>query len=349
VVEERRRSDQPFLALRARRLTARPPDADLAKGEDAERRGDLIVAAAAYATAAASPDMHVVAAATFRLGRVAWRQGRFEEATKHYDRARGLASMLADDDLVANVENGVGALHCERGAYVQARASYLVALERAGQPVLRGRVLLNLGVLANIQGDLDEARARYAKSLAEFEQAHDDEGLALVHHNLGMLHADRADWAAAAESYDEALAISERLGIRQMVANVLLNRSEVLCARKRASDAVASSERAMALFSELGDQAGRAESHRWKGRALMQLADASGAREFLQEAVRLARQLGTPLLEAEASRDLGELCLALDDPEGARTWLERAREGFQTLGARSETAAVQELLATLPN
>jgi tetratricopeptide (TPR) repeat protein len=103
------------------------------------------------------------------------------------------------------------------------------------------------------------------------------------------------------------------------------------------------------LFSELGDQAGRAEAHRWKGRALMQLADARGAREFLQEAVRLARQLGTPLLEAEASRDLGELCVALEDRAEARTWLERALEGFRTLGARPETAAVQELLATLPN
>lgn len=324
-------------------------DADLARGEDAERRGDLVAAANAYTAAAASADMSVVAAATFRLGRVSWRQGRFEEAIHQYERARALASLLRDDELIANVENGVGALHCERGLYVQARASYLVAIERTGKPALRGRILLNLGVLANITGDLDEARTHYAKSIAEFEQASDDEGLALVYHNLGMVHADHGDWAAAAESYDKALAISERLGMRQMVANVLLNRAEVLCARKRPGDAVASSERALALFAELGDQGGRAEAHRWKGRALMQLADAAGAKEFLQEAVRLAKQLGTPLLEAEASRDLGELCLALDDHAGARTWLERALEGFETLGARREMDAVRELLAGLPN
>ena len=324
-------------------------DADLTHGEDAERRGDLVAAANAYTAAAASADMRVVAAATFRLGRVSWRQGRFDDAMHHYERARSLASLLSDDELVANVENGVGALHCERGAYVQARASYLVAIERTGTPALRGRILLNLGVLANITGDLDEARTRYAKSIAEFEEASDEEGLALVHHNLGMVHADHGDWPAAAESYDKALAISERLGMRQMVANVLLNRAEVLCARNRPGDAVASSERALALFAELGDQAGRAEAHRWKGRALMQLADANGAKEFLQEAVRLATQLGTPLLEAEASRDLGELALALDDHAGARTWLKRALEGFETLGARLEITAVRELLSKLPD
>jgi tetratricopeptide (TPR) repeat protein len=324
-------------------------DADLARGEEAERRGDLVAAANAYSTAATSTDLHVVGAATFRLGRVSWRQGRFDDALRLYERARALASELGDDELVANVENGIGALHCERGSYVQARASYLVAIERTGQPALRGRILLNLGVLANILGDLDEARSRYAKSIAEFEQVDDTEGLALVHHNLGMVHADRGDWAAASESYEKALAISERLGMRQMVANVLLNRAEVLCARKQASDAVASSERALALFEELGDQGGRAEAHRWKGRALAQLADASGAKEWLQEAVRLAKQLGTPLLEAEASRDLGELCVALDDAKGARTWLERALEGFETLGARLEIAAVRALLEKLPN
>lgn len=322
---------------------------DLTRGEEAERRGDLVAAANAYSAAATSADLRVVGAATFRLGRVSWRQGRFDDALRLYERARALAGDLGDDELVANAENGIGALHCERGSYVQARASYLVAIERTGQPALRGRILLNLGVLANILGDLDEARSRYAKSIAEFEQVDDAEGLALVYHNLGMVHADRADWVAASESYDKALAISERLGIRQMVANVLLNRAEVLCARKRASDAVASCERALALFEELGDQGGRAEAHRWKGRALMQLADASGAKQWLQEAVRLAKQLGTPLLDAEASRDLGELCLALDDRDGARTSLKRALEGFETLGARLESAAVRKLLETLPN
>jgi tetratricopeptide (TPR) repeat protein len=324
-------------------------DVDLTRGEEAERRGDLVAAANAYAAAARSADQRVVGSATFRLGRVSWRQGRFDDALRLYERARALGGELGDDELVANVENGIGALHCERGAYVQARASYLVAIERTGQPALRGRILLNLGVLANILGDFDEARARYAKSIAEFEQVDDAEGLALVYHNLGMVHADRADWVAATESYEKALAISERLGIRQMVANVLLNRAEVLCARKRSADAVASSERALALYQELGDQGGRAEAHRWKGRALAQLGDATAARQFLQEAVRLATQLGTPLLEAEASRDLGELCLADKDPDGARTWLKRALEGFETLGARLETTAVRELLEKLPN
>jgi tetratricopeptide (TPR) repeat protein len=319
----------------------------LAQGEKAERRGDLVAAANAYSEATASSDVRVVAAATFRLGRVAWRQGRFDDALALYERARGIAAQVGDDDLLANAENGIGALHCERGAYVQARASYHVALERTSDAALRGRILLNLGVLANIEGDLNDARGRYQKAAVEFERASDNEGLALAHHNLGMLHADCRDWVAAAESYERSLAISEKLGMRQMVANVLLNRAELLCARNLPDEARASCDRALALFGELGDQVGRAETHRWQGRALAQLGDDAGARHRLEEAVRLARQLGIPLLEAEASRDLGALHLASGDRAGARAWLERALEKFTGLGAKREAGEVRDQLQTL--
>lgn len=325
----------------------RTSSSDLTRGEEAERRGDLLAAANAYTIVATSADMRLVGAASFRLGRVAWRQGRYDDALRFYERARALGSEQGDEELVAQSENGIGALRCEQGAYVQARASYLVALERTAQPALRGRIQLNLGVLANILGDLEEARARYARSLSEFDAAGDEEGAALVHHNLGMLHADRADWAAAAQAYERALSISERLGMRQMVANVLLNCAEVLCARKQPGEAVASSERALALYEELGDQSGRAEAHRWKGRGLVLLGDGEGAREWLEESVRLATQLGTPLLVAEASRDLGELCAASNDIEEARTYLARALEGFETLGASRDADAVRAQLARL--
>jgi tetratricopeptide (TPR) repeat protein len=319
----------------------------LTRGEEAERRGDLVAAVNAYTAARDGGDARVASAATFRLGRVAWRQGRFDEALALYERARGVAAQLGDDELLANAENGIGALHCERGAYVQARASYHVALERTSDASLRGRILLNLGVLANIEGDLDDARARYQKSIAEFERASNEEGLALAQHNLGMLHADRRDWAAAAESYERCLAISERLGMRQMVANVLLNRAEMLCARNLPDEARSSCDRALALFGELGDQVGRAESHRWQGRALVQLGDAAAAKHWLEEAVRLARQLGVPLLEAEASRDLGAMCLASGDRDDARSWLERALEKFTGLGAKREAGEVTAELEQL--
>jgi tetratricopeptide (TPR) repeat protein len=319
----------------------------LARGEAAERRGDLVAAANAYAAARDSGDSRIVAAATFRLGRVSWRQGRFDEALGLYERARGIAAQLGDDELLANAENGIGALHCERGAYVQARASYHVALERTGDASLRGRILLNLGVLANIEGDLDDARARYHKSIVEFERASNEEGLALAHHNLGMLYADRSDWEAAAESYERCLTISERLGMRQMVANVLLNRAELLCAMNQPDEARSSCDRALALFGELGDQVGRAETHRWQGRALAKLGEHAAARHWLEEAVRLARQLGTPLLDAEASRDLGESYLAAGNHAEARPLLERALETFTGLGAKREAGDVMAQLQRL--
>src|SRR2546422_8366167 len=50
----------------------------------------------------------------------------------------------------------------------------------------RARVQQNLGILANIQGDLDEAVARYERSLAAYRDCGDPHGCAITYHNLGM-------------------------------------------------------------------------------------------------------------------------------------------------------------------
>ena len=100
----------------------------LEAGEASEIRGDLGVALAFYERALDSTEPQVVAEAHFRVGRVAWRQGRFDDALSEYEKAATLARTLALQGLRARVENGIGAVHYARGAYAQARASYLTTL-----------------------------------------------------------------------------------------------------------------------------------------------------------------------------------------------------------------------------
>src|SRR5579884_3620133 len=127
-------------------------------GEAAETAGDLLAAAAAYESALQSTDPLVVADARFHLGRVAWRRGRFDDAIAEYEKARALTLQHGAADLRARVENGLGVVFHSRGEFAQARAAYSVALQLAGDDTQRARVLLNLGAIANIEGDLDTAR-----------------------------------------------------------------------------------------------------------------------------------------------------------------------------------------------
>jgi tetratricopeptide (TPR) repeat protein len=321
----------------------------LSEGERAERRGDLVAATNAYTIVSSSDDPHVSGEAAFRLGRVAWRQGRLDDALELYERARSRASELSDDELRASAENGIGAVHHQRGALTQARVSYRIAFDLTKKSAQRGRIYLNLGVLATAEGDVAQARELYGRSVQAFEQVQDDAGLALAMHNLALLHADAREWKEAEEAYDACLEMSERVGDRQMIASVLLNRVELLCAHERFDEAMASCARALTLFTDLGDEAGRAAVLRWEGQLLRLMGRFSDAEPRLKEVIRIATRLQIAPLEAEAARELGLIRLAHDDATSATKWLRRALARFSLMGADRETADVEEQLLAIKN
>jgi tetratricopeptide (TPR) repeat protein len=313
-------------------------------GEAAEQGGDLVLATAAYQSALDHPDHTIAADAHFHLGRVAWRQGRYDDALAAYTKARALALESDSMEVRARVENGIGAVHYARGEYAQARAAYGVALELTHERSMRAKIVMNLGVIANIEGDLEDAREHYQNSRALFREAHDLDGEALTLHNIGMLHADLEEWEEADEAYERCLELCESRGNRQMIANVLLNRSELSCARDRYGDAVAGCDLALSIYSAIGDEVGRGEAMRWKGHALRLMGQLDQAERALNDAARIAHRTQVKLLEAEAMRDLGALYRARADVAQATKSLERALELFTQLGAQRE---VDELGAEL--
>ena len=322
------------------------PDA-IRIGEAAEGAGDFLGASAAYQSALAESDPRLIADAHFHLGRVGWRQGRYDDAVAQYEQARALAMSVGANELRARVENGLGVVHHARGALAQARASYAVALELTEDETQRGRVMLNLGAVANVEGDFAAARSCYERSRAIFQRTGFARGEASALHNLGMLNADEARWTEADEAYGQCLQLLETLEDRHGVASVLLNRSELSCANDQFDDAVGSCDLALSMFADVGDEVGRGEALRWKGHALRRLGRFSAADDTLGDAIRIARRAQVKLLEAEASWDFGLSRAGQSDRAGARKALERAHALFEELGAQRELADVQGDIDTI--
>ena len=316
----------------------------LVAGEQAELAGDFVGAAAAYEAALDDGDADVAGRALFNLGRVAWRQGHLEAAQERFEAARAIALRGADDEARARAENGLGLVHYARGEYVQARAALTIARDLSRDAVLRAKALLNLGIIANIEGDLEAAQVNYTRSRAAFQQAADQAGEALALHNLGMLHADLHNWDDADDAFRQCLDLCEALGDRPLIASVLVNRSEVSCARERFDDAIADCDLAISIAAEIGAEVQRGEALRWKGRALSLARRYDAAEQVLRDALRIARRTHVKLLQAEASRDLGSGALARGDTASARKWLDRALQMFEALGARRESAEVRDEL-----
>lgn len=313
----------------------------LTAGHAAEDAGDLVGAAAAFASLVAHEDPRVVATAKLHLGRIAWRRNEYDGALLLCEESRAIAMRLGDQDLRARIENAMGVLHVAREEYAQAKAAYVVALDLTKDTVTRAKIALNLGVIANIQGTLDVARRHYAHSLALFREADDERGAALALHNIGMLHSDLGEWDEADEAFRNALALLEHQGNREMIANVLVNRSEVMYGRGQVQDAIAMCDRAKAVYAEIGDELGRGEALKWKAHGLRLLGRHGAALSALNEAVRIAQRSGTQLLEAEATRELARVYKSDNRPREALTAFTRALEMFRALGATRDVSDLE--------
>jgi tetratricopeptide (TPR) repeat protein len=320
---------------------------EILAGVRAETAGDFVAAAAAYRAALDSADDDIVGDAQFHLGRVAWREGRLDVAKERFEAARATAQRIGDDEARARAENGLGLVHYGRGEYVQARAALTIARDLSRDPVMRAKALLNLGIIANIEGDFDGAQTNYTRARAAFQQAGDTGGEALALHNLGMLHADLHNWDNADDAFRQCLELCEARGDRPLIASVLVNQSEVSCARERFDDAIAACDLAISISEEIGAEVQRGEALRWKGHALSRAGRHPAAEQASREAMRIARRTHVKLLEAEATRDLGTGAATRGDIARARKWLSRALELFEALGVQRDAADVRDELQRL--
>lgn len=314
----------------------------------AEESGDLVGGAAFLEPLLRHEDPRRAAEARLHLGRIMWKQGRLDEALRLCREVSGQALRLGADDLRAQADNALGVLYTTRSEYVQAKASYQSALERTRDPVTRAKIILNLGVIANIEGKLDLARQRYEQARGLFKQAGDDRDEALALLNTGMLHSDTGAWDEADDALGRALELFEGHRNRAMIANVLVNQSEVACGRGHPEEAIRLCDLALQTYAELGNEPGRCEALKWKGHALRLLGEGPAAEEVLGEVLRTAKRLRFKLLEAETARELGGSLTARGEAAAGRRALERALRLFEALGAERDAEAVRGELGGPP-
>jgi tetratricopeptide (TPR) repeat protein len=321
----------------------------LAAGERAESAGDYLTAAAAYRAVAAIADDGPAAEAHFCLGRVTWRQGRFEAALVEFEAALALATRSGDVELWARVENGIGAVHYARGEYASARRAYAASLARTANDGMRGKTILNLGVIENIEGNFDNALEHYERAYRLLSESGDIASATLAVHNRGMVEADLQRWDAAESSYVIALTLATESGNREMVAKTLVNRSELLVERGALREAIEHCDEALDIYADVGDEVGRGEALRWRGHAQGRAGQLAAAERDATEAMQIAVRSGARLLEAEAARDLGILRGMLGDVEGGEKTLRRALTLFTELGVTREAEAIDaQLRLTTP-
>ena len=324
----------------------------LVAAQQQERAGAFVDAIAQYEAAIAaaerSNDLAQLAEALRRLAVLRHHRDDTAQARGLCRRSYEVARALGDDLLAAEALNTLGGVEMTSDWLEDARKDFLQALELGGAyGSLRAKVEQNLGILANIQGDLDEAASRYARALVECRSGGDERGCARAYHNLGMVSADRERYDEAERYFQSSLEISERTGDVYLKGLTLGEVAEAHLERQRFEDARRTAEQALAIFDQLGAGSEKASVYRVIGSVYRETGRPALAEARLDAALEAAVAAGSLLSEAEASRELALLYQAMGRNREAFSLLTAAHRLFQRLDARRDVLRVGGKVAEL--
>jgi putative nucleotidyltransferase with HDIG domain len=336
----------------AGRAPARPAADLLHEARAHERAARISEAIASYDAAIAEAERAgergVLAEALRRLAVIRHHRGESADARALCRRSLTVAWDAANDLLAAEALNTLGGIELEAGALADARRYFLDAVELGEHSVgLRARVEQNLGILANIQGDVDEALARYARSLEAYRASNDEHGCAIAYHNLGMASADREQLDEAERFFRQSYEIAERAGDVHLQGLCLVNHADVHVLRGRYEDARLNAEAALATFDRLDALSDRAGAYRVLGMVYRETGKPALAEARLRSAIELAVRAGSVLHEAEASRELALLYQGMGRNQEALSLLNGAHRLFGRLDARVDLVHVDGKMAQL--
>jgi tetratricopeptide (TPR) repeat protein len=190
----------------------------------------------------------------YYLASLAEDRGDFREATTRAEVSLTLRQEQGDASPITETLNLLGKLAINRDDAPAARHYLGEGLRLLGEqnPVIKGKLLHNLAVLAAYQGEVENARRLYREGLAELRRVDDPHDEARLLGDFGALaqQHDR-DYAEARRLYLDALAGYHQLRDRHGIAVMLNNLGELAELDGQPETAVGLFLHAEAIFREL--------------------------------------------------------------------------------------------------
>ena len=334
--------------LQARLLgTATSTAALIDRAQLAERQGRTQEARALYEQALAqlrSPEEAPIAASLLRwIGITHGVELNLDAAFDCLEAALAVAEALGDEAAVGHAVNVQGLLNYKMGRLDEAERLYLKAREsarRAGEAKLAAMTSQNLGVIANIRGELEQALWHYEASLADYRALGLAKYICITLNNLGMLYTRMERWETAERAYEEAIPLSLQIGDVSVRVILEVNFAILWIARKEFAKARQACDRALAISEETHHTEAIGEIQKCYGVIFRETGDFAAAEDAFRNAVELADARQDLLLSAEIARELAELYRLQGRNRDTLQSLNRAHRLFTQLHARPDLADI---------
>jgi tetratricopeptide (TPR) repeat protein len=244
--------------------------------------------------------------------------------------------------------NSIGAFHLTQQRLEPARQELTEAaqlFEEAGDEQGMALVIRHLAYLDRLNGRLGDATRRYEHALAIFRRIGDQIATAYVLHGLAQVRLELNQPDGAKELLSEALLLCQVAQCGRIEAQVLHRLGEAHLLAGELVDAIGAFKLSLVMSNDIGDLVGEAYALQGIGVASVRQTEFVQARNALQSAVEFAVTAGERLAEARALLGLSELALASGDPNQAVVFGRQASEMFRGMGAMLYDARALALLS----
>jgi tetratricopeptide (TPR) repeat protein len=234
------------------------------------------------------------------------------------------------------VVNMLGAAAFELGDLAEAETRFQEALlygSSGDDPMAIGRATNNLGMIAHIRGQYEQAIAGYQLAVPAYQRTGSVVGLAETCHNMALALRELDQLDAADRQERRAIGYAREAGNVRLLAMAQVGRAELSLLRGEAAVAEAGGQRGAAQYATIPDYLGEADALRITGAARTALGNIDSARAALDRAVILAHQHGSALIEAESREARARLWAVLGDWNALRVDAEAALVLLGQLGA----------------
>lgn len=263
-----------------------------------EHRGRALElqAALAHAQSELDADAHPLQAARLyeAMGRVAYQQGEYFEATEHWNQSAELAERAGDARAGAAARIGLGQIHYAFGAWAQGREVHAEAAQLLGaadDSYLAAKLALNIGVGHFETEQLDDAERHFSHGLAASRRGGHREYEAEAHWHLARaaLARGRLDWATV--DCRLALSIAAKLGHSWLEAAASRTWTDIALARGNRAGAIRSTEHGLLLAKRIHSRPQQSQAHLLLAKLLDQQGDKDAAIPHLWQHLSLQAEI----------------------------------------------------------
>jgi tetratricopeptide (TPR) repeat protein len=224
----------------------------------------------------------------------------------------------------ASVEFDLGGLYEQTGDLDKARARFAKVVELDPKYV---EGLLALGRVDIKRGQAQDALAPLNTALTLAIQLNHDEARANTLQAIGIAYKQLDKLDEALKNYQDSLEIKQRLGNKRGMAGSLGEIAQIQERQGKLKESEQSYQAALKLQREIGDKAGTSTTLvNLAGLLNDTLGRPDDALPLLREALQLRREAGNPSGEAQVLNNIGNVYLAKGDYAEAQTYFERTVE-----------------------